>query len=150
MTAIPVFRQPAAAEVRRLVESAGLPADDLEDADLAHFFGCGTRDRPHGVVGLELLGSLALLRSLAVDAVARRSGSGRALVAAAEQHARGHGVGSIYLLTTTATAFFERLGYAQLDRQSVPTAIQQTREFGEVCPASAVLMVKHLARPSST
>lgn len=71
-------------------------------------------------------------------------------MAAAEQHARGHGVGSIYLLTTTATAFFERLGYAQLDRQSVPTAIQQTREFGEVCPASAVLMVKHLARPSST
>jgi amino-acid N-acetyltransferase len=150
MTAIPVFRHPAATEVRRLVESAGLPADDLEEADLAHFFGCGTRDRPHGVVGLELLGSLALLRSLAVDAFARGSGSGRALVAAAEQHARGQGVGSVYLLTTTATAFFERLGYAPLDRQAVPPAIQRTREYGELCPASAVLMVKHLAPPSLT
>lgn len=150
MTAIPVFREPASAEVRRLVESAGLPADDLGEADLTHFFGCGTRDRPHGVVGLELLGSLALLRSLAVDVVARGSGSGRALVAAAEQHARGHGVGSIYLLTTTATAFFERLGYARLDRQTVPPAIQRTREFGDLCPASAVLMVKHLALPAST
>lgn len=150
MTAIPVFREPAPAEVRRLVESAGLPADDLGEADLTHFFGCGTRDRPHGVVGLELLGSLALLRSLAVDVVARGSGSGRALVAAAEQHARGHGVGSIYLLTTTATAFFERLGYARLDRQTVPPAIQRTREFGDLCPASAVLMVKHLALPAST
>jgi len=144
MTAIPIFRQPDAAQVRRLAELAGLPTADLAAADLSHFFGCGAMDRPHGVVGLELLGTEALLRSLAVDAGARGSGNGRALVAAAEQHARGSGVGSIYLLTTTAAGFFERLGYARVEREGAPPAIRRTREFGELCPASATFMVKHL------
>jgi amino-acid N-acetyltransferase len=144
MTAIPVFRQPDATQVRRLVESAGLPTADLDAADLAHFFGCGAVDRPHGVVGLEVLGAEALLRSLAVEPGARGSGSGRALVAAAEQHARDSGVDSVFLLTTTAAGFFERLGYTRVDREIAPAAIRHTREFGEVCPASATFMVKHL------
>lgn len=149
MIAIPVFRHPDAAEVLRLTESAGLPTVDLYGADLAHFFGCGPRDRPYGVVGLELLGTEALLRSLAVDAAARGSGGGRALVAAAEQHARDSGVCSIYLLTTTAGAYFERLGYARADREAAPPAIRLTREFGELCPASALFMVKHFSLPPS-
>jgi amino-acid N-acetyltransferase len=144
MTPIPVFRQPDASEVRRLADAAGLPTADLDGADLAHFFGCGPRDRPSGVVGLELFGAAALLRSLAVDAGARGFGSGRALVAAAELHARGSGADSIYLLTTTAAGFFERLGYTPVDRETAPPEIRGTREFGELCPASATFMVKRL------
>lgn len=144
MTPIPIFRQPDAAQVRRLADSAGLPTADLSAADLTHFFGCGPRDRPDGVVGLELLGAEALLRSLAVDADARGFGSGRALVAAAEQHGRDSGVDSIFLLTTTAAGFFERLGYTRVDRDAAPPSIRHTREFGELCPASATFMVKHL------
>lgn len=127
------------------MESAGLPTADLSQVDLSHFFGCGAVDRPHGVVGLELLGTEALLRSLAVEADSRGAGSGRALVAAAEEHARELGVTSIYLLTTTAAEFFERLGYVRADRETAPPAVRRTREFGDLCPASAVFMAKQLS-----
>lgn len=140
----PVFGRPERAQVQRLVAAAGLPTEDLGAADLAHFLGCGAPDDPDGVVGLELLGSAALLRSLVVRPGARGTGGGRALVAAAERHAEDHGVRSVYLLTTTAAEFFGRLGYAPAARDSAPPAIRETREFSALCPASATFMVKHL------
>ena len=139
-----VFRGPSLAQVRQLAAAADLPTDDLGSADLAHFFGAGTPDDPRGVVGLELLGDAALLRSLTVAAEARGAGYGRALVAAAEQHAAGLGVRSVYLLTTTAADFFARLGYHRVERDSAPAAVQGTREFAALCPASATFMVKQL------
>ena len=139
-----VFLRPDLAQVLRLVGEAGLPIDDLDEADLSHFLGLGPRNRPVGVVGLELLSATALLRSLAVDTSARGEGSGTALVEAAEGHAMREGVEVVYLLTTSAERFFERLGYARVSRESAPPEIQRTREFSEMCPAGAVLMMKYL------
>jgi amino-acid N-acetyltransferase len=139
-----VFQRPSLAQVRQLAVAADLPTDDLGSADLGHFFGAGTRDDVRGVVGLELLGDAALLRSLAVVAEARGAGYGRALVAAAERHAAGLGVRSVYLLTTTAADFFARMGYRRVERESAPAAVQGTREFAALCPASATCMVKQL------
>jgi hypothetical protein len=53
-----------------------------------------------------------LLRSLVVDPRARTTGIGSQLVAHAEAYARARGMPSIYLLTTTAEAFFAARGYA--------------------------------------
>ena len=139
-----VFARPRLNEVHRLVGEAGLPVEDLNELDLAHFLGGGEPDRLRGVVGLELCGDAALLRSLAVEPEARGAGLGRALVAAAEVHARSRGVRSLYLLTTTAAGFFERLGYRPLDRNQAPNGIRRTREFAGLCPASATFMVKQL------
>ena len=139
-----VFLRPDLAQVLRLVGEAGLPIDDLDEADLSHFLGLGPRNRPVGVVGLELMGATALLRSLAVDAGARGAGSGTALVEAAEGHAMREGVEAVYLLTTTAERFFERLGYVRVARDKAPPEIRRTREFGELCSDTAVLMVKDL------
>jgi hypothetical protein len=58
-----VFERPALADVRRLVESAGLCADDLAELDLSHFLGFGSSGGLSGVVGLEVFGKVALLRS---------------------------------------------------------------------------------------
>jgi len=104
----------------------------------------GPRNRPLGVVGLELLGATALLRSLAVDAGARGAGSGTALVEAAEGHAIREGVETVYLLTTTADRFFERLGYVRVAREKAPPEIRRSREFSELCSEAAVLMMKDL------
>ena len=142
-----VFRQPSLEQIRRLVAEANLPGDDLETLDLSNFLGCGTREQPDGVVGLELQGTVALLRSLAVATAARGAGLGRALVAAAENHAQARGVRSLYLLTTTAAGFFERLGYRHADRASAPEALRQTEEFSSLCPSSASFMVKELPPP---
>jgi len=139
-----VFRSPELSQVQQLVAAAGLPAEDLADANLSHFFGYGSREKPSGVVGLEVFGGDALLRSLVVDPSERGTGGGRLLVAAAEEHAHSQGVRSVYLLTTTAERFFERLGFRRVDRDSAPATIRATREFAGLCPASAAFMVKRL------
>lgn len=139
-----IFQHPPEHAVRRLLGAANLPSSDLEAGHMEHFFGCGANDAPQGIVGVELRGADALLRSLAVDSAARGRGCARALVAQAERHARAQGARRIYLLTTTAADFFARLGYNRLERSAVPASIRATSEFRTLCPASSVLMMKEL------
>ena len=147
-TALPVnvFR-PSPEAVTRLLTEAGLPTDDLPDG-LEHFLACGDPDSPDGVVGLEIFGRDALLRSLVVREDARGSGIGLNLVAAAESRAADHRVSRVYLLTETAEAFFAALGYTMADRPTAPAAVRASRQFSELCPASAAFMIKML-RPLS-
>lgn len=140
----PISPRPARRGVESLLSAAGLPSADLTDDHLEHFFFAGAPDMPTGLVGLELHGDVALLRSLAVAADARAAGLGSALVAHAETYARSRAVRSLYLLTTTAEAFFARRGYARIDRDRAPVSIRATREFGELCPTSSAFMFKHL------
>jgi amino-acid N-acetyltransferase len=135
-----IFRSPAPPAVLRLLGEAKLPPPE----SFEHFFGCGEQELPQGVVGLEIYGTDALLRSLAVDPVARGRGCARALVAQAEQYAQQRGVRRLYLLTTSAADFFARLGYKRLERDGAPAAIRTTSEFAALCPASSVFMVKEL------
>jgi len=127
-----------------MLESLGLPAADLTDEHLEHFFFAGPDDAPRGLVGLEICGDDALLRSLAVSESDRGRGLGSALVRRAEDYAAARRVKQIYLLTTTAEDFFSRLGYSRMDRTEAPVSIQRTSEFAGLCPASAVFMVKRL------
>jgi amino-acid N-acetyltransferase len=69
---------------------------------------------------------------------------GSALVEHVEQYAGSRSVRSIYLLTTTAETFFKRLGYERVERSQAPSAIERTREFASLCPASSVFMVKSI------
>lgn len=97
-----------------------------------------------GMVGLELYGAVALLRSLAVAESKRGSGLGSDLVDCAEQQAVKHGAKTLYLLTTTAEDFFLRRGYAPAKRSGAPTAIASTSEFTVLCPLSSAFMMKWL------
>ena len=139
-----IYRSPRAPQVEQLLAACDLPASDLSPAHLEHFFACGAWGAPRGVVGVEIYGQVALLRSLAVAADCRGLGCGRALVAEAESYARLRGVSQLYLLTTTAGRFFERLGYALAARESAPEEIRRTQEFSALCPSSAEFMVKRL------
>jgi amino-acid N-acetyltransferase len=127
---------PAPEAARGLLAAANLPTSDLTDEQLAKFFYCG--------IGLEIYGAEALLRSLVVDPTVRSKGLGSALVERAEAHAATHGVGTLYLLTTTAEDFFARRGYHRIDRTVAPAAIRTTREFAGLCPASSAFMFKRL------
>jgi amino-acid N-acetyltransferase len=127
-----------------LLQAQGLPASDITDEHLEHFFFAGPDGSPTGLVGLELHGSNALLRSLAVGDNSRRKGLGSTLVEHAEQYATSKNVRSIYLLTTTAEAFFKRLGYERIERSQAPPSIERTREFAGLCPASSAFMMKSL------
>ena len=135
---------PSPEAARCLLAAANLPTSDLTDEQLTTFFYCGPAAKPTALVGLEIYGSEALLRSLVVDPGHRSTGLGSALVERAEAHAATHGVGTLYLLTTTAEAFFDRRGYHRIDRAVAPRAIRSTREFAGLCPASSAFMFKRV------
>src|SRR5665213_3422862 len=93
-----------------LLEAEGLPASDLTEAHLEHFFFTGSDGAPSALVGLEIYGQDALLRSLVVSTVARTRGLGSGLVRHAEGYAAARQVRALYLLTTTAESYFEHRG----------------------------------------
>src|ERR1700679_4098190 len=84
------------------LQAQGLPVSDLTDKHLEHFFFIGSDGSPTGLVGLEIYGINALLRSLVVGETARTQGIGSALVQHAEGYAFALQVRAIYLLTTSA------------------------------------------------
>jgi amino-acid N-acetyltransferase len=139
--------RPPRSTAAALLESQGLPVSDITDEHLEHFFFLGSDGSPTGLVGIELYGTDALLRSLVVGENARNRGLGSALVEHAEQYAASKRVRSIYLLTTTAEAFFKRRGYKRIDRSQAPPSIERTREFASLCPASSTFMMKALLVP---
>jgi amino-acid N-acetyltransferase len=127
-----------------LLQAQGLPASDITDKHLEHFFFVGSDGSPAGLVGLELYGTDALLRSLVVAENSRNKGLGATLIDHAERYAASKGIQSIYLLTTTAEAFFKRLGYERTERSTAPPSIERTREFAGLCPASSAFMSKQI------
>ena len=133
-----------AAAARGLLTSANLPTSDLTDEQLTTFFYCGPATAPSALIGLEIYGPDALLRSLVVDPSLRSAGLGSALVGHVEANSAKHDVGTLYLLTTTAEDFFARRGYHHIDRAVAPAAIRSTREFSGLCPASSAFMFKRL------
>ena len=123
----------------------GLPVSDISAEHAPQFFGIRADGKLVAIVGLECFGTVGLLRSLAVDSAQRGQGLARQLVAYAERTAAAQGVAALFLLTTTAADFFGKLGYAAAPRSAAPSAIQATRQFAELCPASSALLVKSVA-----
>ena len=128
-----------------LLSAAGLPVEDLTEAKLDAFVVAAEGEVHVGVVGLEIHEPDALLRSLAVERRHRSRGLGARLVDAIENEARARGVTALYLLTTTATTFFERMGYTAHDRAAVPSSIAATTEFSSLCPDTADCLWRDLA-----
>jgi len=125
--------------VEALLEANGLPHEDIRAKPECFFLADADGDVV-GAGGLEVYGSDSLLRSVVVTEPYRGRGYGGALCDALETRARERGVGSLYLLTTTAAGFFRRRGYEAIDREAVPPAVRRTTEFADLCPDSATCM----------
>jgi len=123
------------------LQAASLPTDDLTESG-RNFFQLSDQGRKVGFGGLEIYGQHALLRSVVVVPEHRGHGYGAAVTNLVLDQAIGHGVRTVYLLTVSATSFFQRLGFAQVDRAAAPAAILQTRQAASLCPASAALFAR--------
>jgi len=134
-------------DTRRLLEASGLPSADVTPAMLENFLVVREGPALAAVVGFEVAGDCALLRSLAVAKSRHTCGIGGRLVAAAEQSARERGIDALYLLTTSAAQYFSKLGYRHIARDQAPDAIARTAQFSALCPTSSSLMAKRLALP---
>jgi arsenite methyltransferase len=128
--------------IEGLLAEAGLPTD--AGPHLGNFFVARHDGRIMGCVGMEVRGSDALFRSLAVDPAYRGSGLGRRLYDALAETARGRGVERAYLLTTSIASLAESWGFRRIDRDTVPAAIQDTTQFRGGCCSSAVAMWREL------
>ena len=83
-----------------------------------------------GTVGLEIFGSDAVLRSLAVDKDARGAGYGWMLADTVIQHARYRGVSQLYLVTENAGDFFAgKHGFREVELSTVPVHILESPTF---------------------
>jgi amino-acid N-acetyltransferase len=131
--------------IRQLLQASGLPADDLGPDKVSEFLIAEGGAGLEGLIGLEGFGTTGLLRSLVVTRSARGSGLGSKLVAALESAAQAAGISELWLLTIDAERFFERLGFVIARRDDAPDSIRGTEEFRDLCPDTALLMVKTLA-----
>ena len=129
---------------RELLTLCGLPHEDITLQHLRHFWVMKEKGQIIGVVGLEVFGRLALLRSLAVDPRFRKRGFAQQLTEKAEEYAASLQIKELYLLTTTAESFFLKRGYQRIARTSAPPVIRGTAEFQGLCPIISVLMVKQI------
>lgn len=130
--------------IRQLLTICGLPQEDLTKEHLPHFLVYKEKGQLWGVIGLEIYGRVALLRSLAVAPAYRHRKLATQLTTRAEDYAASLGVKEIYLLTNSAANFFSKKGYQIIDRVNAPLEIQNTREFRDLCPVSSIFMHKHL------
>lgn len=130
--------------VKAILGACDLPTSDLTQKALENFFVVGDGKNAEAVIGLEVMGASALLRSLAVLPASRGKGLATNLVGFIEQHAIDLGVMNLYLLTTTASRFFESQGYTPVQRSEVPEVIQTTAEFSSLCPDDAIVMTKYV------
>jgi amino-acid N-acetyltransferase len=89
---------------------------------------------------LEEAGRDYLLRSIVVNDSARGTGVGRRIVERLLSDADARRAPGVYLLTTTADAWFPRFGFARIDRSSVPAAVGETWEFKTGCAQTAIAM----------
>ena len=128
-----------------LLKDCALPVDDLDSVNLKHFeLAADVEGRVIGLAGLEVAGSDALLRSIAVGPAWRGKGLGERLVSRRKETAKSAGANAVYLLTTTAADYFRRLGYSDIPRDKAPPAVSGHAQFRSLCPASAKCLWKHL------
>lgn len=126
--------------ILQLLRASGLPDDDLvshlETAIVARL----DDDHIVGCAALEVYEDGALLRSVAVTPEARDTGIGQRLTRAALALADRLGAPTVFLLTTTAAAYFPRFGFVVVERTAVPAGVRRSVEFRSACPANATVM----------
>ncbi|MBC7907957.1 MAG: GNAT family N-acetyltransferase [Rhodospirillaceae bacterium] len=132
-------------ELAAELASAGLPVDDLILPGRRFFRFWDGHAEPMGFIGVEALDAdAALLRSLVVVPGQRGRGLARPMTGWLLNQLRGEGVTEIWVLTTTIAEFVARMGFDRVERADAPAVLRATRQFSDLCPASAVLLHKTL------
>ncbi|MDC6166334.1 arsenic resistance N-acetyltransferase ArsN2, partial [Paucibacter sp. XJ19-41] len=143
MTTLPIsLRQAGPADwpaISALLGAHRLPLDGARE-HLAHFLLAQQGGELVGCAGIERYGDIGLLRSVAVAPGLQQQGIGARLLAMLFEEARRRGLRRLFLLTTTAAGYFERLGFEQVERAALPAALQASAELRGACPASATAM----------
>lgn len=123
-----------------LLRKLNLPTSDINDDIQLHLLRDG--ENIIGTAGLEIFGDCALLRSVSVATEQQGKGYGKIINEQIQMYAKESGIECLYLITTSAKAFFDQLGFRVIERNVAPESVKQTAEFSSLCPSSAVVMKK--------
>jgi len=129
--------------VCKLLLQENLPIVDLNPL-LENFFIAVEDNKLTGVIGMDRYGTDGLLRSAIVQKEYRNTGIAAALVARLFDEAAKQGVSTLYLITDTAAAYFEKKGFNKITKAEVAPAVLESKEFNGLCPASSIIMVQKL------
>ena len=129
------------AAIEALLRDAGLPLDGYDET---HFAVARLAGELVGAAGIERHGNDSLLRSVVVAPVHRGKHLAEALVADRLGWARSDGTQAISLLTTGAERYFERLGFAPIDRARLALQVPGSTQLAIPACSTAVAMTKRL------
>lgn len=119
---------------------AGLTGEALDDPNGANFVFARKSGEPVAYGGYDVMGDIALLRSVTVLPAWRGQRLGGRFVAALISQLQGINIREVYLLTETAELFFAGLGFDAIGRDEAPEAIRASAQFSQLCPDAAILM----------
>jgi amino-acid N-acetyltransferase len=125
--------------IKETLQSVHLPFADVDESEI-EFIAAKSKSEIIGCIGLEKYGTDGLLRSFAVKESFQNKGMGQELYRQLLTFACNEKVTTLHLLTTTASAYFSRMGFADANRNEAPETIRQSKEFSSLCPASSVYM----------
>ena len=126
--------------IQSLLAHYDLPTADCA-AHLRTFLVIEDEQKVIAVGGYEVSGDNGLIRSFAVHPDFKGQGLAELIFHALKEQAQKSNLAKFYLLTTTASSYFERLGFIRCERDQVPAEIKATDQFSSLCPASATTMV---------
>ncbi|MBL6449956.1 GNAT family N-acetyltransferase [Fulvivirga sp. 29W222] len=128
-----------------LLTENGLPSEDF-DISSFHVIGALSEKELLAMAALELYEEHALLRSVAVCTDRHKTGLGTCIIKEMIKESQKLNLSKLVVLTETAEGFFNKLGFKVTDREKVPNAVRQSKEFQHICPASAVCMTLQLKK----
>jgi protein-tyrosine-phosphatase/N-acetylglutamate synthase-like GNAT family acetyltransferase len=129
------------AAIEALLHDAGLPLDGYDQTHLAVARLAG---QLVGAAGIERHGDHGLLRSVVVAPAHRGQHLAEALVADRLGWARGDGAQAVSLLATGAARYFERLGFAPIDRARLALQVPGSTQLAIPACSTAVAMTRPL------
>lgn len=125
--------------VKEILQLNHLPLLGVED-QFSNYFVLQLNMEIIGVIGLEIYGDSALIRSFAILPEFQKKGLGTILFQQILEYAQEKKIKNLYALTETAKNFFEKNGFGVVDRKFAPLEIQQSKEYTTICPNSAFFL----------
>ena len=126
-----------------LLVSNHLPTTDIYEKNITLFVGL-VEGEIVATIGIEMYEHVGLLRSLCVKEGFKNQKLGEKMLTYLLNFCAHENIQTLYLLTTTAEHYFTRFGFETITRDETPPSIQNTREFQDICPSSAIIMALKL------
>ena len=130
-------------KIKQLLKINELSLEDLKD-HLSNFLKIENSDGLIGVIGLEIYGNYALLRSFAVHPDYQSNGIGKSLMKRLIKKSKILDIKEIYLFTTTAEKYFVKYGFKKIELTEVNPSVKESSQFRGSCPKSATIMKKQI------